>query len=230
MTLEHSDKNCDRTDEAERVHKGSPLEANHAWGHARQLEQELAHMTDCYESQRHHLTEALRERNAAQSSTASNIEAMRVALQRIARWHKEFPPTGQMWDDGSPMSYSAAYGSNGERDYMRQVALNALAVAPSATTFATPAGWKLVPAKPTKQMKDAAHRCQWADKYDENPRLQPDAVYAAMLNAAPNYSAIARAESFVCRCAGDEGLLCRQWCGDAQCRSDGMESGSGVAR
>lgn len=31
-----------RTDEAERLHRGSPLEANHAWGHARQLERELA--------------------------------------------------------------------------------------------------------------------------------------------------------------------------------------------
>lgn len=49
------------------------------------------------------------------------------ALQKIARWHDEFPATGKTWDDGTPMSYGAANGSNGERDYMRQVALDALA-------------------------------------------------------------------------------------------------------
>jgi hypothetical protein len=54
------------------------------------------------------------------------VERMRVALERIARWMGEFPPTGQKWDDGTPMSYSACFGSNGERDYMRSVAREAL--------------------------------------------------------------------------------------------------------
>ena len=53
-------------------------------------------------------------------------ERMEAALRKIARWHKEFPPSGRTWEDGQPMSYGAAFGSNGERDYMRQVALNAL--------------------------------------------------------------------------------------------------------
>jgi hypothetical protein len=52
---------------------------------------------------------------------------MEAALRKIARWRDEFPPTGRTWDDGSPMSYGACFGSNGERDYMRQVALDALA-------------------------------------------------------------------------------------------------------
>lgn len=49
---------------------------------------------------------------------------LRRALRTIAKW--EFPATGKEWEDGTPMSYSAAYGSNGERDYMRKVALDAL--------------------------------------------------------------------------------------------------------
>lgn len=64
-------------------------------------------------------------------------EELRKALQTVARW--EVPPTGKTWDDGSPMSYAACYGSNGERDYMRQVALNALAATPAASTPAAPA-------------------------------------------------------------------------------------------
>ena len=57
------------------------------------------------------------------------VERFRAALQRIARWHGEFPATGRYWDEPEntrPMSYSACNGSNGERDFMRQVALDAL--------------------------------------------------------------------------------------------------------
>ena len=55
------------------------------------------------------------------------IEQLRAALSRIARWHGEFPATGKFYDNNRPISYEAAYGSNGQRDYMRQVAINALA-------------------------------------------------------------------------------------------------------
>lgn len=54
------------------------------------------------------------------------VAEMENALTRIARWIGEFPETGCTWGDGSPMSYSAAYGVNGERDYMRNLALQAL--------------------------------------------------------------------------------------------------------
>ena len=47
------------------------------------------------------------------------------ALEKIVRW-VEFPKTGDYWDDGEPVSYGAAFGSNGERDYMRSVASDAL--------------------------------------------------------------------------------------------------------
>lgn len=56
------------------------------------------------------------------------IARLRKALGRIERWFGEFPETGKFWDDDKdrPMSYGAAYGSNGERDYMRSVARDAL--------------------------------------------------------------------------------------------------------
>ena len=49
----------------------------------------------------------------------------REALRRIERWFGEFPPTGRYWDEPQntrPMTYGAAFGSNGERDYMRGLA------------------------------------------------------------------------------------------------------------
>lgn len=60
---------------------------------------------------------------------AKEIERLRKALRRIERWEGEFPSTGRYWDEPEntqPMSYGACYGSNGERDYMRQVAREAL--------------------------------------------------------------------------------------------------------
>ena len=56
------------------------------------------------------------------------IARMRAALERVARWHGEFPETGKFWDDEKTrqISYGAEYGSNGERDFMRQLALDAL--------------------------------------------------------------------------------------------------------
>lgn len=56
------------------------------------------------------------------------INRLRVALARIEKWFGEFPETGDFWDDDKsrPMSYAACYGSNGERDYMRAVARQAL--------------------------------------------------------------------------------------------------------
>ena len=44
------------------------------------------------------------------------------ALDKISRWTGEFPDTGRKHEDGSTMSYAFCFGSNGERDFMRQVA------------------------------------------------------------------------------------------------------------
>lgn len=53
-------------------------------------------------------------------------DQLAAALSRIKQWHGEFPSTGRTWDDGTPMSYGACWGSNGERDFMRQIATNIL--------------------------------------------------------------------------------------------------------
>lgn len=55
---------------------------------------------------------------------ADEIERLRETLERIVEWR--MPPTGRTWEDGSPMSFGAAYGSNGERDLVRKWASNAL--------------------------------------------------------------------------------------------------------
>lgn len=48
------------------------------------------------------------------------------ALRQIANW-TDFPSTGKFWPGGVvPVSYETEHGSNGARDYMRQVALDAL--------------------------------------------------------------------------------------------------------
>ncbi len=62
------------------------------------------------------------------------VERLRKALSAIERW--ELPVTGRTWDDGTPMSYGACWGSNGERDFMRAIARDSLAI--KATTNNSP--------------------------------------------------------------------------------------------
>lgn len=53
-------------------------------------------------------------------------EKLAEALEQIERWDG-FPSTGKTWEgSGEPVSYGAAFGSNGERDFMRKVARKAL--------------------------------------------------------------------------------------------------------
>lgn len=68
-----------------------------------------------------HLEQAMADLSAAEAER----DRLREALCVIAKW--KLPPSGKTWDDGTPMSYGAAFGSNGERDYVRTVASNALA-------------------------------------------------------------------------------------------------------
>lgn len=89
----------------------------------------FAHESSCEEYDETKYKEARKALvNHIKAASAPNA-ALVAALQRIARWHGEFPPTGKTWADGAPTSYATEYGSNGERDYMRQVALDALFVA-----------------------------------------------------------------------------------------------------
>jgi hypothetical protein len=60
------------------------------------------------------------------SALQERVRVLEEALQKIERWFGEFPPTGRTWPDGTPTSYAAEYGSNGERDFMRSVARKAL--------------------------------------------------------------------------------------------------------
>lgn len=58
---------------------------------------------------------------------AARLRSMEEALAKIERWFGEFPETGRVWPGGGgPMSYGAAFGSNGERDFMRAIARAAL--------------------------------------------------------------------------------------------------------
>lgn len=58
------------------------------------------------------------------------IENLERVLQAIVDW--QLPATGKFWpnhdgtDSDRPMSYGAAWGSNGERDYFRAMAKEAL--------------------------------------------------------------------------------------------------------
>ena len=59
--------------------------------------------------------------------TSRDMFRLEKALEQIQRWDG-FPATGKTWEgSGEPMSFSACYGSNGERDFMRNVAAEALA-------------------------------------------------------------------------------------------------------
>lgn len=57
---------------------------------------------------------------------ANRAQKLVNALKIVATW--QLPPSGQFWDreQKEPMSYEAAYGSNGVRDFMRNVATQAL--------------------------------------------------------------------------------------------------------
>jgi hypothetical protein len=55
------------------------------------------------------------------------VKRLEDALHTIARWDREtFPRVPDRQNSGQTISYGLAYGSNGERDFMRNVALNAL--------------------------------------------------------------------------------------------------------
>lgn len=84
----------------------------------------------CFRANNHHghdQSEYLALRVAV-SALVAERDAMKAALTRIEKWHGEFPPTGEFWDAERtrPISYAVKHGSNGERDYMREVARAAL--------------------------------------------------------------------------------------------------------
>jgi hypothetical protein len=68
----------------------------------------------------------------AQSGEAVSEDRLRKALTIIANW--TLPATGKFWDEEQtrPTSYEAEYGSNGARDYMRNLAAQTLLATPIA--------------------------------------------------------------------------------------------------
>ena len=62
----------------------------------------------------------IREREQAEA----RVNVLEAALERIEKWFGEFPPA--KLDDVTPCSYGFAFGSNGERDFMRNIAREAL--------------------------------------------------------------------------------------------------------
>lgn len=79
---------------------------------------------------RHYIQIATAYATRAITAEAEN-DRLRKALTKIANW--ELPETGKFWDEKEkrPMSYEAAYGSNGVRDYMKALAKNALTPKPT---------------------------------------------------------------------------------------------------
>lgn len=63
----------------------------------------------------------------------ARIRQLEAALFKIEAM--DLPPSGRTWPDGTPMSYSAAFGGNGVRDWASAVAHDAL-VGGSATSLA----------------------------------------------------------------------------------------------
>lgn len=61
------------------------------------------------------------------SRLRDELEKKTAALERIERWIGEFPDAEIEWcGKKQRVSYGVAYGSNGERDYMRAIARSAL--------------------------------------------------------------------------------------------------------
>ncbi len=63
---------------------------------------------------------------ASMVNMRSQRDAMLSVLKKVANW--ELPATGKFWDreKTDPMSYTAEFGTNGVRDYFKQMALLAL--------------------------------------------------------------------------------------------------------
>lgn len=57
-------------------------------------------------------------------SPPSNDQELIQALEIIANW--TLPDTGKFWPDGEPTSYETEFGSNGARDFMKNIAQEAL--------------------------------------------------------------------------------------------------------
>lgn len=72
------------------------------------------------------LAEALEQQAAQIEALRADAERLRSALEKIEAWHGAFPPTGKFHPEGGEMSFGWCFGSNGEREFMREIARAAL--------------------------------------------------------------------------------------------------------
>lgn len=54
------------------------------------------------------------------------LERAAGKLRQVVRWHGEMPATGYHNANGTDASFGAAFGANGERDFMRALVSSAL--------------------------------------------------------------------------------------------------------
>jgi hypothetical protein len=87
------------------------------------LDSYLLDMGDLSDAQYHYMKLAMEEYSKILQAKCERYEK---ALNIVQKW--QTPSTGQFWDDEKtrPMSYESCYGSNGVRDFMRNVAKEAL--------------------------------------------------------------------------------------------------------
>lgn len=109
---------CDRCGEPWSNHENCDDDPNAQTRHLRHIEQLQRELAELHEA---HGGAVI-----AQSSAVQRAEMLSTALGRIERW-SEFPPATDR--KGKSIPYGAAYGSNGERDYMRRLATAALGAA-----------------------------------------------------------------------------------------------------
>lgn len=79
--------------------------------------------------ERDQLRDELEAAKEDRDQLSAHVKRLRATLQSI--WNWEMPETGDVWEDGTPMSYAAAYGSIGERRVIRNKAADALAATPA---------------------------------------------------------------------------------------------------
>lgn len=87
-----------------------------------ELKQELSDKDTAYILTKNTLIRRTKKLKELEKQNEELIDVLKI----ISKW--ELPETGRFWDDEAtqPMSYEAAYGSSGVRDYFKELALNAV--------------------------------------------------------------------------------------------------------
>lgn len=115
------------------------------------------------------------------------------------RWMKDFGP---VWGERQEAMYAD----------VREAISNALASSPpSASVERKPVAWRYRYKANFAGEKHGAWK--YADSFadvNQSGHYEFEPLFAPLATEA--------SQPFVCRCAGNEGLLCKKWCGSTQCR------------